>query len=74
MTTARERAQRAATKAVLDKPYEQGNHDLIAADAASDVWEPIVRDLLEGIEPYGLDEDRVLAAAKRVRKALGDDT
>lgn len=80
MTTAREQAREAARAA---RPYEPGFYDTPSlpfldadqsdkmADAASDVWEPLVEELLtalkKGIEA---DEDRYFAAIERAKEAL----
>lgn len=50
MTTAREQAHEAALDACL---YLDDNIISVAADAACDVWEPIVRNLLLDIEFCG---------------------
>lgn len=64
MTTAREQAQEAALQ------HTRLNDPRMAADAASDIWEPIVIDLLNALEEGwgGVTRDNLVS---RTREALG---
>lgn len=73
---AREQAREAAMGAVdLSEEGVVLPGDLAAcADAASDVWEPLLRDLMEGVERvYGTPlEGGLHEALRRAKEALDD--
>lgn len=78
MTTAREQARKAGVKAggtwhrhTHAKDYPCDCHRA-AADAASDVWEPLVRDLLDvAYRRDSLRPSRVHDVIARAKEALG---
>jgi hypothetical protein len=64
-STARECARKACAEHDIEHAHEH-------ADLASDVWEPIVAEMLEAMR-WGIDADqaRYLAAQHRAKQALG---
>lgn len=73
MSTAREQAR----KAVMKVPILAGKYT--AADATSDVWEPIVKDCLwlfewvaKRMELHGIAHNEVDMMINRLRKEIGE--
>lgn len=74
MKTAREQAREAARQRALHSDSFVADYMAEGADAASDVWEPIVRDLVDAFDPLGHTtgfDAKEWAAMNRAKEALG---